>query len=236
MGISPLTHIKIADVSRRKLSADMLDPIDQIVSDALARRPDVLGAYAAHEVSLDKLRAAKAEFMPKLFLAGTGSYANGGLNVTALPGIGQDASTVNLSANHVGATVLLGITVPLYDGGRRRAMEWQARSDAAKTDATLAQIRDEATREIVVAGNGVKTSVSAFEASAALAAASQVTFDAALAAYRNSVGSITDVTRAETLLLEANNTSADAYSTALSAAATLALSAARWARHPNNVG
>ncbi len=225
MGISPLTHIKIAEVSRRKLSVAMLDPVDQIVSAALARRPDVLTAYASHEVSLAKLRAAQAEFMPKLFLAGTGSYANAGLNLTALPGIGQDSPTVNLSSNHLGATVLLGVTVPLYDGGRRRALEWQARSDVAKTDATLAQVRDEATREIVVAGNGVKTSVSAFEASAALASAAQVTFDAALAAYRHSVGSITEVTRAETLLLEANNTSADAYSTALSAAATLALSA-----------
>ena len=39
------------------------------------------------------------------------------------------------------------------------------------------------------------------------------------------VGSITDVTRAETLLLEANNTSTDAYSQALTSAATLALSA-----------
>jgi len=55
-------------------------------------------------------------------------------------------------------------------------------------------------------------------------AAAETTFDAALAAYRNGVGSITDLTVAETQLLQANNASTDAYSTALSAAATLALS------------
>jgi Outer membrane efflux protein len=56
--------------------AALTDPIDQIVSAALARRPDVLTAYAAHEASLARLRAARAEFMPKIFLSATGSYAS----------------------------------------------------------------------------------------------------------------------------------------------------------------
>jgi outer membrane protein len=70
----------------------------------------------------------------------------------------------------------------------------------------------------------VKTSLSALAASEALASASQITFDATLDAYRHGVGSITDVTRAETALLEALNASTDAYSAALISAATLALS------------
>jgi outer membrane protein TolC len=118
----------------------------------------------------------------------------------------------------------MGVTVPIYDGGLRRALESQARSDAVKTDLTLEQVQNEATRQIVAAKNGVKTSLSALDASDALATAAQVTFAAALAAYRSGVGSITDVTRAETQLLEARNAATDAYSTALAAAATLALS------------
>jgi outer membrane protein len=55
----------------RHLSAATLEPIDRIVSEALARRPEVSGAYAAHEASVKKLCAAKAEFMPNLFLSGT---------------------------------------------------------------------------------------------------------------------------------------------------------------------
>ena len=54
--------------------------------------------------------------------------------------------------------------------------------------------------------------------------AAQTTFDAALAAYRNGVGSITDFTTAERQLLAAHNAATDAHSTALSAAAILALS------------
>ena len=225
MGISPLAQIKVADPGQRKLSAALKDPIDQIVSEALARRPDVLTAYAAHEASLAKLRAARAEFMPKIFLSATGSYASNTLDVTTLPGLGQSPPTLNVPGSHFGATVLLGLTVPIYDGGLRRAQQEQARADEAKTDARLEQIRDEATREIVSAANRVHTSLSALDAAAALASAAQTTFDASLDAYRNGVGSITDATRAETGLLEAQNASTDAYSAARSSAATLALAA-----------
>ena len=225
MGISPLAQIKVADLAQRKLSAALMDPIDQIVSEALARRPDVLSAYAAHEASVAKLRAARAEFMPKIFLSATGSYASNTLDVTTLPGLGQSPPTLNVPGSHFGATVLLGLTVPIYDGGLRRAQEGQARADEARTDARLEQIRDEATREIVSAANRVHTSLSAIDAAAALASATQTTFDASLDAYRNGVGSITDATRAETALLEAQNASTDAYSAARSSAATLALAA-----------
>jgi outer membrane protein len=225
MGISPLTEIKIADLGPRKLSPVLTGPVDQIVSDALARRPDVLGAYAAHEASLAKLRAAQAEFLPKVFLSATGSYASNSLDVTTLPGLGQMPATINVPGSHFGATVLLGITVPIYDGGLRRALKEQARAQEAKTDATLEQVRDEATREIVGAANRVRTSLSALDATNALTSAAQITFDAAIAAYRSGVGSITDTLRAETALLEAQNASTDAYSAALSSAATLALAA-----------
>jgi outer membrane protein len=225
MGISPLTQIKVAALGPRKLSAALRGPIDQIVTDALARRPDVLTAYAAHAASLARLRAAQAEFMPKVFLSATGSYSSNTLDVSTLPGFGQAPPTLNVPGTHFGATMLLGLTVPIYDGGLRRALEGQARADAAKTDARLEQIRDEATREIVSAANRVRTSLSAVDAADALASAAQITFDAALDAYRSGVGSITDTTRAETALLEAQNASTDAYSAALSSAATLALAA-----------
>jgi outer membrane protein len=77
-------------------------------------------------------------------------------------------------------------------------------------------------RQLVVADNALRTSLSAYSASNALVAA-QTTFDSALASYRNRVGSITDVNIAQIQLLQARNASTDTYSTALSAAATLAL-------------
>jgi outer membrane protein len=231
-GLAPLTTLQIADVSHRPLSTALKGPVEDIVNEALERRPDVLSAYAAHEASLSKLKAAKAEFLPKLFLSATGSYSSNTFDVSSLPGFGQQPATINLNGNHWAGTILLGVTVPLYDGGVRRALEDQARADEARSDAALERVRDEATREVVSAANSVKTSLAALEASEALSAASQVTFDAALDAYRHGVGSITDATRAETALLEARNAATDAYSGALAAAATLAFSAGTLGKAP----
>ena len=225
VGLSPLVNLQIADVAHHKLSSALGVPIERIVGDALARRPDVLSAYAAREASLSRLKAAKAEFLPKFFLSATGSYASTGFDVTTLPGFGQQPSTINVVGNHWSGTILLGVTVPLYDGGTRRALEDQAHADAARSGAALERVRDEATREVIAAGNNLKTSLAALEASDALASASQITFDAALDAYREGVGSVTDVARSESALLEARNASTDAYSAALTSAATLALSA-----------
>jgi outer membrane protein TolC len=223
MGISPLTKIKVADASGRKLSETMAEPVESIINAALARRPDVLSAYAAEKASLANVRAAQAEFMPKAFLAATGSYNSGSLNITAIPSIGEQSATFNINGGRLGGSVLAGVVLPLYDGGTRSAILAQKRAEADSAEARLTHVRDNAVRQIVLADNALRTSLSAHSASEALRSAAQTTFDATLAAYRSGVGTITDLTMAETQLLQARNATIDSYSTALSAAATLAL-------------
>jgi len=224
LGISPLTKLKIADISRRSLSPNMATSVERIISTALARRPDILTAYAAQKASQAIYRASVAEFMPKVFLAGTSAWNSGNLNVTALPSIGQEAPTVNLSGNRSSSSVFLGATIPLYDAGVRAAKVTQAQADVDNADVMLARRQNEAARQIVLADNALRTSLSAYSASGVLSKAAQTTFDAALASYRNGVGSITDLNIASTQLLQARNAQTDAHSTALSAAASLALS------------
>jgi outer membrane protein len=240
MGISPMTRLVIADVSRRKLSAPMVARVERIASEALARRSDVLTGYAAQKASLAGLRAAQAEFFPKVFASANGTRLQGNLNITAVPGIDQQAPIVNLPGNSLGisqtqfaTTALIGATVPLYDGGMRAARLEQARDTVDKADTTLIQIKNEAVRQIVVARNTLTTSISAYSAATALASAAQTSFNAALAAYRNGVGSISDATTAERQLLAAKNAATDAYSTGLSAAATLALATGVLGSAPN---
>ena len=62
------------------------------------------------------------------------------------------------------------------------------------------QIREDAVRQIVLASNALHTSLSAYAASRSVETAAQTTFDAALSAYRSGVGSITDLTLAESLV------------------------------------
>ncbi|HTV34462.1 MAG TPA: TolC family protein [Methylocella sp.] len=224
MGISPLNKIKIADTSGRQLKPAMKDRIDSILSAALARRPDVLAAFATERASSANIRAAEAEFLPKLFVTASGGYNFGGLEVTAVPAIGaQGTATYNISGTHLNATVLAGVTVPLYDGGVRAAALEQAQTKADTAKLQLANTQQEAVRQIVFADNALNTSLSSYAAASELVRASQTSFDAALASYRKGVGSISDATLAETQLLQAKNARTDAYSTALGAAAALAL-------------
>jgi outer membrane protein TolC len=224
IGISPLTRLALANLPESKLTKAATEPIERIVSDALGRRPDVLAAYAAERASEENIRAAQAEFRPKLFLSATEAYNSGHLNLTSIPAAGQQSpGAVNLTGNQFGSTVFLGIAVPVYDGGLRRATLEQARSKADNASLALIHTREEAVRQIVAAQNALTTSVNAYSASAALVEAASTTFDAALAAYRNGLGSITDATVAETQLLQSTNSLTDAHSATLAAAATLAL-------------
>ena len=223
MGISPLTRIKVADAAGRRLPATMAERVEHIVTEALERRPDVLSAYAEQKASLANVRAAQAEFMPKVFVAATGAYNSQSLNLTAIPSVGEQSATLNLNGSRWGGSIVAGVTLPLYDGGTRSAALAQARAQADSAEQRLTRVRDDAVRQIVLADNALHTSLSAHAASEALQSAAQTTFDAALAAYRSGVGTVTDVMMAQTQLLQARNATTDAYSAALSAAATLAL-------------
>ena len=225
MGISPFTKIRVADIADRKLPIATADSVERIVAEALGRRPDVLGAHAAQLASEENVRAARAEFLPKFFVSATAAYNDGHLDVTAIPSIGEQLPTVNLSQNRRGVTIFAGVTMPIYDGGTRAAVLGRAQAKADSAALALTHTQEEAVRQIVAAENAVRTSLSAYDASTSLAAAAQTTFDAALGAYRSGVGSVTDVTLAETQLLLARNAATDAHSAALSAAATLALAA-----------
>ncbi|AME24145.1 TolC family protein [Burkholderia sp. PAMC 26561] len=223
MGISPLSQPMIAVMPARTLPSPVNDSIERIVSDAIARRPDVLSAYAAERINFAKVKSAESEFMPKVFLSANGAYNTGSSSISAVPSIGQQLPTVNLSGGRYGGSVIVGVTIPLYDGGLRQAVLAQARNDADSASTRLARSREEAVRQIVTAQNTLQTSLAANAAASELLSAAQTTYDAAFDAYRQGVGSITDALLAQNQLLVAKNASADSYSGALSAAAALAL-------------
>jgi outer membrane protein len=224
MGLSPLEKIRIAPFEHRRLPPEILTPVEQVVKDALACRPDVLAAYAAEQASQASVKAAEALYRPKIFLAGTGAYASGQLGLTALPSIGDQLPTLNISGNQWSSAVLVGLTIPVFDGKRREDVIQQAKNNTVKAAATLDRIRIDAIQEIVAAQNALRTSIAANQAAEVLQEAAKTTYDAALDSYKQGVVSITSVIEAETQLLQANLATDDAYNSALSAAATLAFS------------
>jgi hypothetical protein len=146
------------------LSPALHSSVEQIVESAIARRPDVLGAYAIERASQAKVKAAEAEFLPKVFMSAFTSYASGGSSITAIPSVAQQAPTVNLNGYRYGASVFLGITVPIYDGGLRSAVLTQARNDADSASTKLTRAKEESVRQVVVSQSALETSLAAYEA------------------------------------------------------------------------
>jgi outer membrane protein len=236
MGVSPLSTLKVDELPPRTLSPALDEPVEQIVKDTIASRPDIQGAYALAQASEAKIRAAQASFMPKVFVAASAGYGSGSAGLTtSLPFIGQLPS-VNLSNSHYGGNIFIGVTIPLYDGGMRAAVLKQARNDEDSALTKLDRTQEEAVRQIVTAQNAVHTSLASQSAAKALLDAAQTTYDASFDAYNHGVGSITDALRAQSGLLTAQDAYTDSYSAALSAAATLALATGKIGRGPNAGG
>jgi outer membrane protein len=232
MGISPTTHLLIADVSGRSMPPNVMEMTEATIKEAVSRRPDVLAAYANAKAAEAAMGATRAAFFPKVFASGNVAYTAGSLSITSIPEVGQELPTVNLTSSGFSGTVIGGLVIPIYDGGVRSALHKQSHDRLDSANAVLRQTCEQSVREIVVADNALRTSLSALEADHAWAHAAETTFDAALTSYRSGVGSVTVAALAESGLLDARIAEVDAYSAVQISAATLALATGRIGEAP----
>ena len=223
MGLSPLQTMRIAHLEHRAISDEEAASVEVIVRDALARRPDVLAAYNELLSSKAAVKAAEAQNRPKVFLSATGAYVSGKLGITAVPPIGEQLPTLNISGSQWNGTVLLGASVPIFDGHRRTNAIQKARNDEEKAASTLTQVRLNAMRDVVSAQAALRNSIAANRAAASLKGTARILYDSTLDAYRQGVGTVTASVEAETHLFQATLTEEDAYTSALAAGAKLAL-------------
>ena len=217
------SRINLEDVSGRSLSLEDVRLSDEVVKTAVGRRPDVLAAYAAMRSAQSRISAARAAFLPSIFMTGNVAYSTGKTNLTSIPSASDSVSpTLNLSGNRFSTLILGGISVPIFDGGLRSAIVKRAQDQEDSAEATLRQTVNGAVQQIVLAENALHTSLQAYEAASKLRVASQTNFDAALLSYRSGTGSVTQTELAQNGLLDANLSRSDAYYAALIAAAGLA--------------
>jgi outer membrane protein len=250
IGISPVATLRIEDVSGRLLPPNSMVPVEHIVAEAIALRPDIQVSYATARASRATITAVEAEFLPKVFVAASDTYATGSLNITSLPSIPSlgsistslpslpaptpttasipNSSTLgNISLNQNNATVLAGVAVPLFDGGVRDARVREARSRTDAAESTVLHLEQTAATEIVAADDALRSSLEANRAATVLVSASLTAYDAAFAAYKSGAGTLTAALEAERDLLSARVAKARAHGTAQIAAASLAFSTGR---------
>ncbi|MBN9332987.1 TolC family protein [Devosia sp.] len=218
MGISPTTAIKVQDLAGKPLPRQVPVNLDQLIVTSLQRRPDVQASLAQMKASEQGIAAAQAEFLPKVALTGTLNRTFGSYSVSD----SRLGSAATLDVSQPNAAVLLGVSVPIFDGGMRDARMDAAVSSAAASHQDFARLQSVAAQEIVVAYDVLRTSLSANSAAAALVNAAQTNYEAALDYYKNGLGTLADVSVAQTGLLKAQYAQAQARSDAFVAAARLA--------------
>ncbi|HFT1963463.1 TPA: TolC family protein [Enterobacter ludwigii] len=225
IGISPTYHFTVSYSSDKQLPEISDMPTLSMIKLALSRRPDVLASFAAAQATTSGIRAVEADFLPKVYVAGAVAGGNGRFDVQGLPSVGSQTSSSN---------ILVGISVPLYDGGIRAARVKESESRASAASEAFKKTRDIAVREIVASAITLRSAIESNNAALELVSTATITYDAALESYRNGVGTITVVNEAENNLLSARQLSSDAYASARIAAVNLAFVMGELTQAPKN--
>jgi outer membrane protein TolC len=225
IGISPTYHFTVSYSSDKQLPEISDIPTLSMIKLALSRRPDVLASFAAVQATTSGIRAVEADFLPKVYVAGAVAGGKGRFDVQGLPSVGSQTSSSN---------ILVGISVPLYDGGIRAARVKESESRANAASETFKKTRDIAVREIVASAITLRSAIESNNAALELVSTATITYDSALESYRNGVGTITVVNEAENNLLSARQLSSDAYASARIAAANLAFVMGEITQDPTN--
>jgi outer membrane protein TolC len=213
MGLPPTLRLKVASSIGRPLPSQIADDVDQSIQMALSRRPEIATALAQLRASQAGLKAAKAEYFPKVGLEGIANQNIGAMRVN---------SSDYYSVNRPTASVLLKFELPLFDGGLRESENGIARSKVREARTRIAKTQNEIMRQVARAHDDLNSALAQHKAAIAYAEAAEKEATSTLEAYRLGVGTFTAAQSAETDSVQAQSGQAQAYSQVLDSAASLA--------------
>jgi outer membrane protein len=213
MDLPPTTKLRVADASERPLPQHTARTVDDVLREALRRRPDLLANVAKLRATDADIAAARSALAPKVSLGANVQGNLGRLNVNNSP---------YFSVNKPQGAALLKFEWPLYEGGLLQNKLSLAQSKREEAAATLQERTDQALREVALAYDQVDTGLLQYDAAIALQTASEAAFHSASEAYAHGVGTLTDATSAQTGLATARAAVARAHTQSLINAAALA--------------
>jgi outer membrane protein len=213
MGVEPTASVGVADSSDRPVPTAPMQDVRTMVEDAVARRPDVIAALGNVRAAEEGLRSARAAYFPKIALSAQVYQNIGALSTEGGP---------FYSLNKPGASALLGLDLPLFDGGARAAQIAIASSEVSASRAALDGARDRAVEEVTTAYDHLYTSLAEYEAATTVETTATTALDAALDAYRSGVGTLNDVITAENGLSDAQLEKENGRANVFTSAASLA--------------
>ena len=213
MDLPPTTKLRTADASARPLPTRTAGTVDDVLSEALRQRPDLLANVAKLRASDAEIAAARSALFPKVSLSTNVQGNIGRLSVDNSP---------YLPVSRPQGAVLLNFEWPLYEGGLLQNKLTLAHSKREEAEAALKERTDQALREVALAYDQVDTGLQQYDAAIALQTASEAAFHSASDSYAHGVGTLTDATSAQTGLATARSAVARAHAQSLINAAALA--------------
>jgi outer membrane protein len=218
LGIPPTVPLRIATLSTLPLPATLAESVERVIDRALAQRPDLAARLATLRAREAEMRRARANFLPRLFIAGSVGGTAGGF----------DVQTTHRTFGYIEPlhSTMLNFSWDIFDGFSRRnaVREAEARQGEAAADLSALQLRT--LREVWKAYADVKAALLQREYAEALLTASQDAYNAAFKGYQAGLSTILELLAAERDLAGARMTEIQIRADLLTAAAALAFAAA----------
>ena len=225
LGILPTTSIQVADFADKPIPQVPEESVDELIDMALSHRPDLVIKLANLRAKQAGVRAARADFYPKVAVG-----ANVG-DATLNTSFG-DSGYVGGQHSIYGAD--LSVELPIFDGFERIQKLRIAEADLDAAESELAEARDSAVQEVWKAYTDFRTALREQDAAAKLLAAAENAYAAVLESYKNGLSTYPDVVNAERDVSAARSVGLNTRASIFTSAAALAFSIGDLAR-PNSV-
>jgi outer membrane protein TolC len=203
LGIEPSPNIAIDAQKNAPLPESLTLPIDDLIGRAMADRPDLMAQVSEIRAADDEVRAARAEYRPKIVLSGAAAQT--------LTWPTADNSQLGY-VNQTTWSASLGIEWRIFDGGARKNQLAVAESRKREAKDELTDKHDQAQREVWTSFIAFRTAQRQEQASVALLDSASTSYSASLDAYKNGVKNLVDVVTAEKQLALARLSSVSARS------------------------
>lgn len=193
LGAEPSPGIKI-DSAASPPPQQLTMSIEALIDRAISIRPDLMAIAAEIRAADDEIRAAKAEYKPKVVVGGSAEQTS--LWPSASYGVLGSASRPTYAAQ-------VELEWKLFDGGARASQVVAAESRKRAAQDELTETRDRATREVWSSYINFRSAIRKNDAATTLVEAANTSYSASLDAYNSGVRNLVDVVQAEKQLAQA---------------------------------
>ena len=197
IGVAPDVPIAIQGVERQNVPANLGDDVETLIADSLKQRPDVAAQVAAVRASDAAIARAESEFYPEVEVGG--NYGQVIWSYTV-----NDGHTQNLNQPFYGA--LLTLRWDLFTGFDRYYGVRKATAEQNVARSELRSLELDVVATVWRAYYDFRSARRKYDASEALLAASEESYNANFESHQHGLATITDLIGAERDLMAARYT------------------------------